>query len=195
MFKTWQARLPQELRQAGIRTMAEANVYIQQQFLPSFNRNMKVKARETGTCFVPCGEQDLDSIFCVQHAREVQNDNTVAVGSRRLQIGPSKWRFSFAKCRVKVCEHLDGTVSIRYGPHVLPLPRTVEHFGVAGGRRINFFPPRGRKILTPGATTHNNKSDRSLVTKSGHLTCYEQDKPSGENTGSTFNTAHRLPGQ
>jgi len=119
MFETWQGRLPQELRRAGIRTMAEANVYIQQKFMPAFNRNMKVKARETGTCFVPCGEQDLDSIFCVQHERVVQNDNTVAVGSRRLQIEPSKWRFSFAKCRVKVCEHLDGTVSIRYGPHVI----------------------------------------------------------------------------
>lgn len=119
MFATWQGRLPQELRRAEIRTMAEANDYIRRQFLPAFNRQMKVKAREPGTCFVPCGLPDLNSIFCIQHERVVQNDNTVAAGSRRLQIEPSKWRFSFAQCRVKVCEHIDGTVSIRYGPHII----------------------------------------------------------------------------
>jgi transposase len=133
IFKTWQGRLPQELRRAGIRSMAEANAYIRQTFIPNFNRHMTVKAREEGTCFVPCNVGDLETIFSVQHERVVQNDNTVAAGSRRLQIEPSKWRFSFAKCRVKVCEHLDGTVSIRYGPHVigrypgpLNIPETLE---------------------------------------------------------------------
>jgi transposase len=119
MFATWQGRLPQELRRAGIHTMAEANIYIRQKFLPTFNRHMKAPARETGMCFAPCGLPDLDSIFCVQHERVVQNDNTIVAGSRRLQIEPSKWRFSFAKCRVKVCEQLDGTIAVRYGPHII----------------------------------------------------------------------------
>lgn len=119
MFETWQGRLPQELRRAGIRSTAAANVYIRQTFLPALNRHMTVKAREEGTCFVPCKVGDLETIFCVQHERVVQNDHTVTVGNRRFQIGPSKWRVSFAKCRVRVCEHLDGTITIRYGPQVI----------------------------------------------------------------------------
>jgi hypothetical protein len=130
MFETWQGRLPQELRGEGIRSMAEANVYIRQTFLPAFNRHMTVKSREEGTYFVPCNVGDLEMIFSVQHERVVQNDHTVTVGNRCFQIGPSPWRISFAKCRVKVCEHLDGTMTIRYGPHVIGRypghPKTVE---------------------------------------------------------------------
>jgi transposase len=130
MFETWQGRLPQELRRAGIRSTAGANVYIRQTFLPSINRHMTVKAREEGTYFVPCNVGDLETIFSVQHERVVQNDNTVVVGNRHFQISPAQWRVSFAKGRVKVCEHLDGTITIRYGPHVIGRypgqPGTVE---------------------------------------------------------------------
>ena len=118
-FGTWQGRLPQELRAAGITTMEQANVYIRQQFIPWHNAELKVAAAQPGDAFVPCGALDLDAIFCLQHERSVAADNTVSFGTRRLQIGPSAWRVSFAKCRVKVCEHLDGHLSIRYGPHVL----------------------------------------------------------------------------
>lgn len=76
-------------------------------------------ALEQGDAFVPCNNADLDEILCIQHERVVQNDNTVVLGNRRLQIEPSQWRVSFAKCRVKVCEHLDNTITVRYGPRIL----------------------------------------------------------------------------
>jgi transposase len=119
LFGTWQGRLPQELRKAGIRTMEEANRYISEKFLPWHNRKITVQAREPGTAFVPAGNADLQAIICVQHERVVQKDNTVSLGRRCLQIAPSQWRVSFVKCRVKVCEHLDGTLSVRYGPRIL----------------------------------------------------------------------------
>ncbi len=118
-FETWQGRLPQELRKAGIRTVEKANEYIRKVFIPWHNSHLTVLAREEGDAFVPCNDTDLDSILCVQHNRVVENDNTVVLGKRHLQIEPSQWRVSFAKCRVKVCEHLDGTVSVRYGPRIL----------------------------------------------------------------------------
>lgn len=119
MFSTWQGRLPQELKRAGIQTMEEANAYIRETFLPKINHLFTVATREEGSAFVPYQGADLDGILCVQHDRMVQADNTVQFGTRRLQIEPSRWRWSFAKCQVKVCEHLNGTVSIRYGPHVI----------------------------------------------------------------------------
>ncbi len=119
VFGTWQARLPQELRRAGIRSMVAANEYIGERFLPQFNRQFTVPAQESGSGFVPCGGADLDGILSHQEDRMVGHDNTLSYGRRRLQLEPSKFRWSFAKCRVKVCEHIDGRVSVRYGPQVL----------------------------------------------------------------------------
>ena len=119
VFGTWQGRLPQELRRAGITSMVAANEYIGERFLPQFNRQFTVPAQESGSGFVPCGGADLDGILSHQEDRMVGHDNTLSYGRRLLQLEPSKFRWSFAKCRVKVCEHLDGRLSVRYGPQVL----------------------------------------------------------------------------
>lgn len=119
LFGTWQGRLPQELRKAGIRTMEQANLYIAKTFRPWHNRTLSVPAREQGHAFVPASGADLDAIICVQHERVVQKDNTVTLGRLCLQLAPARWRVSFANCRVKVCEHLNGTLSVRYGPRIL----------------------------------------------------------------------------
>ena len=118
-FGTWQGRLPQELQLAGIQDMEAANEYIRRKFIPWHNRHLTVKARESGDAFVPLGQTDLEGILCVQEERIVGLDNTISYGKRRLQIAPAQWRCSFAKSRVKVCEHLDGRISVRYGPRVL----------------------------------------------------------------------------
>ena len=49
----------------------------------------------------------------------VNHDNTVQWNNLILQIEPSKFRISFAKCRVTVHDHLDNTLSVVYGPHVI----------------------------------------------------------------------------
>jgi hypothetical protein len=38
-----------------------------------------------------------------------------------FQIPKTRWRHSLAGCVVTVHEHLDGRVSIRYGPHLIGL--------------------------------------------------------------------------
>jgi transposase len=118
-FGSWQGRLPQELARAGITTLDDANRYICQKFLPWHRRHWTEPPRESGHAFVACQGADLDAIFCIQYERTVAADNTVTVGAVRLQIAPQSTRWSYAKCRVKVCQHLDGHWSIRYGPHRL----------------------------------------------------------------------------
>jgi hypothetical protein len=63
--------------------------------------------------------QDLDRIFSVQHERAVAKDNTVRLEDRTWQIERTPWRGTLAGCRVTICEHLEGGVSIVYGPHVV----------------------------------------------------------------------------
>jgi transposase len=119
LWGTWQGRLPQELRLAGLRTLEAANRFLHQTWVPFHNRTWTVPAGGEGTAFVPYTGGQLDRICALQHDRVVGNDNCVAFGRRRLQIPKAAWRYSFAKCRVKVYEHLDGTLRIGHGPHTL----------------------------------------------------------------------------
>ena len=49
----------------------------------------------------------------------VGNDNTVRYQRKVLQIERQEFRYSMARCRVLVCEHLDGKLSVYYGPHLV----------------------------------------------------------------------------
>jgi transposase len=118
-FRTWQGRLPQELRLQGISTVEEANRFLRQHYIPAFNRKFQVAAAQPGTAFVPLGSQDLERIFSLQHPRVVNRDNTVSFANTVLQIERVSWRGTLAGCTVTVHEHLDGTLSLSYGPHAL----------------------------------------------------------------------------
>ena len=129
-YGTWQGRLPQELRLRGITELNQANEFLRTEYIAEFNRRFAEKAAQKGTAFVRLHRRDLDSIFSVQQERTVNRDNTVLLGSRVLQLEKTRWKDTLAGQTVLVHEHLDGRVSIRFGPHViaeytgtgLPLP-------------------------------------------------------------------------
>jgi transposase len=116
-FRTWQGRLPQELRLAGITTLEEANRFLQERYVAEFNERFSVAAAAEGTAFVPCTRTDLDRVFCLQHERVVGRDNTMSFSRLTLQIERQQWRGTLAGCRVTVYEHLDGRLSLGYGVH------------------------------------------------------------------------------
>jgi hypothetical protein len=113
------AYLPQELRLAGISGVEEANRFLRDRYIPEMNRKFGVAAAEKGHAFVPVRGSDLDRIFSVQTERVVAKDNTVRLDNCVRQIERTPWRGTLAGCRVTLCEHLDGRVSIVYGPHVV----------------------------------------------------------------------------
>ena len=119
LYGTVQGRLPQELRLRGITTLTEANRFLDETFIPDFNRRFSVPPAASGTAFVPYRGQDLEKVFSLHYDRVVGNDNVVAFANLALQIPPQTFRFSLARCRVLVCRHLDATISLFYGPHLL----------------------------------------------------------------------------
>ena len=133
-FRTWQGRLPLELRLRGIRTVEEANRFLRGSYIAEFNRRFAVPAAEPGSAFLPVNGRDLDRIFSIQQERVVNRDNTVSVANRVLQIEKTPWRSTLAGCRVTVCEHLEGTLSVCYGPHVVGR-FTAEGDPLPAGRR------------------------------------------------------------
>ena len=118
-FGTWQGRLPQELRLHGITTIAAANQFLRAQYISEFNQRFMVKAAERGTALTPLKRRDLNLVFSLQHERVVGRDNTVSFANRSWQIERTKLRGTLAGCRVTVHEHLDETLSITFGPHVV----------------------------------------------------------------------------
>ena len=118
-FGTWQGRLPQELRVHGIHSRAGANEFLREQYIAEFNQRFAVPATQPGHAFIPVRGKNLDLVFSLQHERTVHQDNTVQIGPCLLQIEKTNWRATLAGCRVTVYQHLDGTWSIGYGPHVV----------------------------------------------------------------------------
>jgi transposase len=118
-FGTWQGRLPQELRLAGITTAEEANKFLREKYIKEFNAKFSVPAAEKGTAFRRTNRSDLNWIFTIQTERVVGKDNTVAIGDRLWQIDKTRFRSTLAGSTVTIHEHLDGNVSIRFGPHVV----------------------------------------------------------------------------
>jgi transposase len=118
-FGTWQGRLPQELRLAGTEGLEAANRFLRERYVAAFNEKFTVTAAEKGTAFRRAGRTDLNWVFTLQSERVVGKDNTVAIADRSWQLEKSRFHNSLAGCTVTIHEHLDGAVSIRYGPHVV----------------------------------------------------------------------------
>jgi transposase len=149
-FGTWQGRLPQELRLAGCTTLEAANRFLREHYMAEFNRRFQVTPEQAGSAFVPCRKADLDDIFCLQWQRTVNRDNTVSFENLHLQIEPVRWRSTLAGCTVTVHQHLQGTLSLHYGPHCLgrydghglpyPDPNTITSTELSRGRGTAPFP-------------------------------------------------------
>jgi len=127
--RTLQGRLVNELRLAGITTVAAANRYLHDRFLPAFNAEFARPPADPASAFVPLGRVDLDQILCVEDERVVGRDNVVTTGLVPLQLPKQPGRRSCAGLRVLVRRHLNGQHSVWLGP-----------------RRLGLFDARGRAV-------------------------------------------------
>jgi hypothetical protein len=134
MNGTLQGRLVNELRAAGISTVAAANRYLRDRFLPDFNAEFRRVPADPAPAFVPLGRVDLEHILCHQDERVVARDNTVSVDGVILQLAKQAGRRTCAGLRVVVRRHLDR-----------------RHSVWLGARRLGLFDERGRAMPTAAA--------------------------------------------
>jgi hypothetical protein len=158
-FRTWQGRLPQELRLREISTPEEANRFLKKSYIGEFNRLFAVEAAEPGaSAFVPCTRDDLARVFSIQTERTVNRDNTVRYRNLVLQIDKQQWRSSLEGCRVTVYQHLDGIITIGYGP-----------------RHIGKYKPDGLPVANPhktrGPAAGKARAPFLQQNQTGHLMC------------------------
>jgi len=126
--RTFQGRLVNELRVAGISTVAAANRYLREQFLAAYDRRFARPPTDPAPAFVPLGRVDLTHILCHEEVRTVGQDNTVTLEGVRLQIDKQPGRRTCAGLRVLVRRHLDGLHCIWFGA------RCFGHYDARGRR-------------------------------------------------------------
>lgn len=118
VFGTLQQRLVPELRLAGIQTVADANRFLAERFVPAHNARFAVAAAEPGDAFVPFAG-NLAEMLCTQEERVVSNDNCVQYRGRTLQIPEQRHRHHFVRARVHVHEYPNGALALFHGPRCL----------------------------------------------------------------------------
>jgi len=136
MFGTLQDRLIKELAKAGIATIAAANAFIRDVYLPAHNARFAKPAAMPETAFVAADPALLAETLCIEDERVVGRDNTVAYAGRTLQLPASAARAHYVKATVKVRQYPDGTLAVFHGP-----------------RRIAGYSAAGEIAAVPAATS------------------------------------------
>lgn len=129
-FGTIQGRLPQEIKLNRIQDYGNANRYLDEVFIPDFNRRFTITPLEKGSAFVPLAGVDVDLLLSVQHERSVNKDNTVSFNNLALQLPRPDGRLHFVRCPVLVHELLDGTLAVSH------LGRVVARFEPTTGNLL-----------------------------------------------------------
>ena len=117
--RTLQDRLVNELRVEKVRSIEEANRYLEERFRPAYNIEFGRAPADPASAFVSFGGADLDQILCFEEERVAQRDNTVGCDGVCLQVPKQKGRTTCAGLPLIVRRHLDGTYSVWRGAQKL----------------------------------------------------------------------------
>jgi transposase len=115
MHGTHQDRLVKKLRRKNIATHAEANAYLEAEYLPEHNRRFaRPAARPEDYHRRAPSAAELDKIFRLESLRTISDDWVVRYDNRFFQLQPQTRHYAPVKSQVVVCESREGSVTIEY---------------------------------------------------------------------------------
>jgi transposase len=110
LWRTFQDRLLRELRLENIRTIDEANRYLQQRFLPRSNRKFAVPAAKEGCVYRPAPlNRNLQGMLCWKETRILARDHTFSCEGKLWQVRKCPSIPSLTGRRVEVRRTLRGS--------------------------------------------------------------------------------------
>jgi hypothetical protein len=122
LFQTLQDRLIKELRLAGVCSMADANRFLEDVFIPWWQtRFTVVAASDVDAHRALPAELDLDRLFAHTEQRVVSPDFTIRYKLRCLQIEAAQAHDSMVGSRITVERRLDGSLHFRWRERYLDL--------------------------------------------------------------------------
>jgi len=135
---THQDRLIKKMRRKKIRTHEQANLYLQQEYLPEHNQRFRCAAAEAEDYHRQApSAAELREVFRLESERIISNDWVVRYDNRLFQVQAQSRKYAPAQEKVLVCQWQDGTVEIEYRGRKLPW------------KEITSAPPRGSAERTP----------------------------------------------
>ncbi len=112
---THQDRLVKKMRLKKIQTHAEANRFLEKEYLPEHNRRFRrTPAQPEDYHRAAPRAAELEEVFHLETARVMGNDWVVRHDNRYFQVKAQARHYAPAKGKVTVCEWEDGRLQIRY---------------------------------------------------------------------------------
>ena len=145
-FGTAQDRLVKGLRKAEVRTLEEANRYLELEYLPQWGSRFTREPANPSKAHRPLrAEHDLAAILSHVEERVVANDYTIRYNSKQYQITHEDIRPGLRGATVRVEERWDETVWVRFRDDYLK----VQICDPQLGPKPQPAPPREKKISKP----------------------------------------------
>src|SRR5438128_9513702 len=121
-FQTAQDRLLKGLRQVGAHDVQTANAYLQQVYVPLWNRRFTREPRLAGDAHrAVLPEANLDSVLSIRQSRTLGQDHTVRWDGVIYQVERKQITAAMRGARVLVERRLDGSTWMHWRKQVLPL--------------------------------------------------------------------------
>ena len=112
---THQDRLVKKMRLKKIKTHAEANTFLEKEYLPEHNRRFRrIPAQPEDYHRTTPRAAELEDVFHLESGRVIGNDWVVRHDNRYFQVKAQARQYAPAKGKVTVCEWEDGRLQIRY---------------------------------------------------------------------------------
>lgn len=124
LFGTLQDRLIKEMRVAGIASLAEANRFLEETFIPFWQERFTVPPTEPMDAHRALPEAaDLMRIFADTDERVIRNDFTFRYKNRFYQIEDAEAEREMPRTRITIERRLDDTLRFRWRErYLLPVP-------------------------------------------------------------------------
>jgi hypothetical protein len=147
-FKTAQDRLVKGLRVAGVKTIEQANQYLEEEYMVWWERELTVEPANPDDAHRPLDKShNLAASLSHVETRQVRNDYTFRLDNEVYQIELQAVVSGLRGANVRVEQRLDGAVAVRYGEKYLP---------------VTLCAPAQKKALvpTPASTTGKRRQPR-----------------------------------
>lgn len=152
LFQTLQDRLVKELRLNNISTIEEANIFLKNVFVPTFNSKFSVKPDKPENLHRKLTQTEslnLRSIFSVKSIRIVHNDFTIKFKGKLFQLEKIQPLTIYQRQEVQIEEHLNNNIKIKYKDKYLNYftlkhkpPKQKINPLVLTAHKTNFIPPK-----------------------------------------------------
>jgi transposase len=161
-FGTAQDRLVKGMRVAGVKTIEEANHYLEQEYLVWWEREMMVEAANPDNAHRPLDRShNLAASLSHVETRQVRNDYTLRWEGKIYQIERQAVTTGLRSAEVRVEKRLDGSLAVRYRERYLP----VQECAVADKPKATPVPTVRRRRANRRGSDWNKNFDMKKAPK------------------------------